>query len=146
MRLLHFANIYLILGSMLLPGCHSSTEKNKEIVVKENGNKNYYGTIDKDTVYAYTIKNSRGLKAVISNYGGTLLELWTPDKSGTSGNVILGFDSLAGYLQKSNPYFGALVGRYANRISHGAFTIDGKTYTLALNNNGNTLHGGIKGF
>ena len=62
------------------------------------------------------------------------------------GDVILGYDSLAGYLQKSNPYFGALVGRYANRISHGAFTIDGKTYTLALNNNGNTLHGGIKGF
>ena len=59
-----------------------SPEKNKEIVVPENGNKTFYGTIDKDTVYAYTIKNNQGLKAVISNYGGTLLELWTPDKSG----------------------------------------------------------------
>jgi aldose 1-epimerase len=146
MRLIYFVNIYLVLGCILLPACHSTPEKSKEIVVMENGSKNYYGTIDKDTVYAYTIKNNRGLKAVISNYGGTLLELWTPDKSGKMGDVILGYDSLAGYLQKSNPYFGALVGRYANRISHGAFTIDGKTYTLALNNNGNTLHGGIKGF
>ena len=58
------------------------------------------GTIGKDSVYAYTIKNNHGLKAVISNYGGTILELWTPDKSGKSGNVILGFDSLSGYLQK----------------------------------------------
>jgi aldose 1-epimerase len=146
MRLIHFVNIYIVLGCILLPACHSTPEKSKEIVVMENGSKNYYGTIDKDTVYAYIIKNNQGLKAVISNYGGTLLELWTPDKSGKMGDVILGYDSLAGYLQKSNPYFGALVGRYANRISHGAFAIDGKTYTLALNNNGNTLHGGIKGF
>ncbi len=130
----------------LISGCQSSPDKNKEIVVQENGSKKYYGTIGNDTIYAYTLKNIQGLKAVISNYGGTLLELWTPDKSGNMGDVILGYDSLSGYLQKSNPYFGALVGRYANRISHGAFTIDGKTYTLALNNNGNTLHGGIKGF
>jgi aldose 1-epimerase len=127
-------------------GCHSAPEKNTEIVIQENGKKNYYGTIDKDTVYAYTIKNNKGLKAAISNYGGTLLALWTPDKSGNSGNIILGYDSLAGYRQKTNPYFGALVGRYANRIHHGTFQIDGKTYTLDLNNHGNALHGGLKGF
>ena len=130
----------------LTGGCHSAPEKNNEIVVQENGKKSYYGTIDKDTVYAYTIKNNKGLKAVISNYGGTLLSLWTPDKSGVSGDIILGFDSLSGYRQKGNPYFGALIGRYANRIRHGSFLIDGKTYTLDLNDRGNSLHGGLKGF
>lgn len=140
------AAVFLFVLLHMLTGCQQSSEKNKEIVVWENGNRKYFGTIDKDTVYAFTLKNIRGLKAVVSNYGGTLLELWTPDKSGKSGDVILGYDSLSGYLQKSNPYFGAIVGRYANRIHHGSFTIDGKTYTLPLNDGNNTLHGGIKGF
>ncbi|MEO6962750.1 MAG: aldose epimerase family protein [Puia sp.] len=130
----------------LLAGCSQSPEKNKEIVVMENGNKKVFGTIGKDTIYSYSLQNGKGMKAVVSNYGATLLELWTPDKSGKTGDVILGFDSLDGYLQKGNPYFGALVGRYANRIANARFTIDGKQYTLAPNNNGNTLHGGIKGF
>jgi aldose 1-epimerase len=130
----------------LTGGCHSAPEKNNNIVIQENGNKNYYGTIDKDTVYAYTIKNNKGLKAVISNYGGTILSLWTPDKSGVPGDIILGYDSLAGYRQKKNPYFGALIGRYANRIHRGTFQLDGKTYTLDLNDRGNSLHGGVKGF
>ena len=139
-----------IILSLLIAGmtssCHSAPEKNNEIVVQENGNKSFYGTIDKDTVYAYTIKNSRGMKAVISNYGGTLLSLWTPDRSSVSGDIVLGYDSLAGYRQKANPYFGALIGRYANRIRHGTFQLDGKTYTLDLNNHGNSLHGGVRGF
>lgn len=130
----------------LIGSCHSAPEKNDQVILQENGNKMYYGTIDKDTVYAYTIKNNRGLKAVISNYGGTLLSLWTPDKSGVSGDIILGYDSLAGYQQKGNPFFGALIGRYANRIHRGTFQIDGKMYTLDLNNRGNSLHGGLKGF
>lgn len=146
MKLFFFTAIFLPAISGFLSGCQHAQEKNKEIVVQENGSRKYYGTIDSDTVYAFTLKNNQGLKAVVSNYGGTLLELWTPDKSGKSGDVILGYDSLSGYLQKSNPYFGAIVGRYANRIHHGTFTIDGKTYTLALNNGGNALHGGIKGF
>jgi aldose 1-epimerase len=146
MKLSHLVPLSAILAGCLFTGCQTSTEKNRDIVVLENGSQNYYGTIGSDTVYAYTIKNNKGLKAVISNYGGTLLELWTPDRNGQSGDVILGYDSLAGYLQKSNPYFGALVGRYANRIRHGAFTIDDKNYTLPLNNGTNTLHGGIKGF
>jgi aldose 1-epimerase len=137
---------FSVLTVSLTVGCHSAPEKNNEIVIQENGNKNYYGTIGRDTVYAYTIKNNKGLKAVISNYGGTLLSLWTPDKSGISGNIILGYDSLAGYRQKTNPYFGALIGRYANRIQHGTFQLDGKSYTLDLNDHGNALHGGLKGF
>ena len=133
-------------GWGLFSACQSAPEKEKEIVVLENGNKVFYGAIGNDSVYAYTLKNKEGLKAVITNYGGTILELWTPDKSGKSGNVVLGYDSLSGYLQKGNPFFGALIGRYANRMSKGTFTIDGKTYTLALNDHGNTLHGGLKGF
>ncbi len=130
----------------LTGGCHSAPEKNNEIVIQENGKKSFYGIVDKDTVYAYTINNNKGLKAVISNYGGTLLSLWTPDKSGVSGDIILGYDSLAGYRQKKNPFFGALIGRYANRIHHGTFQIDGKTYTMDLNDRGNSLHGGLKGY
>src|SRR5664279_1683374 len=130
----------------LAGGCHPAPDKKNEIVIQENGNKSYYGTIEKDTVYAYTIKNNKGLKAVISNYGGTLLSLWTPDRSGNAGNIILGYDSLAGYRQKTNPYFGALIGRYANRIHRGTFQIDGKTYTLDPNDRGNSLHGGLNGF
>ncbi|MEJ7766338.1 MAG: aldose epimerase family protein, partial [Chitinophagaceae bacterium] len=69
-----------------------------------------------------------------------------PDKSGETGDVVLGFDSLSGYLQTGNPYFGALVGRYANRIANGKFSLEKNSYTLAANNNGNALHGGLKGF
>ncbi|HEY4937334.1 MAG TPA: aldose epimerase family protein, partial [Puia sp.] len=146
MKLFPFAAIYSLLICNLISACQQAPDKGREIVVSENGSKKYFGTIGSDSVYAYTIKNSRGLKAVITNYGGTLLELWTPDRSGNLGDVILGYDSLSGYLQKGNPYFGALVGRYANRIGHAAFTIDGKTYTVTANENGNTLHGGLKGF
>jgi aldose 1-epimerase len=136
---------FMLAGATIF-SCRQSPENKKEIVVLENGNKAYFGTLGNDSVYQYTLKNNKGLKAVISNYGGTLIELWTRDKSGNSGNIVLGFDSLSGYLQKTNPYFGALIGRYANRIHLGTFTIDAKTYTLAQNDHGNTLHGGIKGF
>jgi aldose 1-epimerase len=141
-----FVFLYLFLFIHWLPGCRQAPESNKEVVVIESGNKRFYGMAGTDSVYAYTLKSTRGLKAVISNYGATLLELWTPDRSGKLGNVILGYDSLGGYLQKTNPYFGAIVGRYANRISHARFTLDGKTYNLATNDRGNTLHGGWKGF
>jgi aldose 1-epimerase len=137
---------YMILVATVSAGCHHDIQNNKEIIVRENGNKSYYGMVGKDSVYEYTLKNEHGLKAVISNYGGTILELWTPDRTGKMGNIVLGYDSLAGYLQKSNPYFGALIGRYANRIHLASFSIVGKKYTLESNNNGNALHGGLKGF
>ena len=135
-----------LMSGSLLTGCNQSPEKTKEIVVMENGNRKVFGTIGQDSVYAYTLQNVRGMKAVVSNYGGTLLELWTPDRSGVTGDVVLGYGTLEGYLQKNNPYFGAVVGRYANRIANAKFTIDGKQYTLAPNDHGNTLHGGLKGF
>src|SRR5690606_13750196 len=89
---------------------------------------------------------ANGMVLKLINYGGTVTDLLVPDKNGQPGNVVLGYDSLGGFLQSNNPYFGCLVGRYANRIANAKFTLDGKTYTFAANNNGNSLHGGIKGF
>lgn len=105
-----------------------------------------YGTTDGKEVIEYTLANGNGVSVKILNYGGTITHLITPDKNGTGGDVVLGYDSLSGYQQKGNPYFGSLIGRYGNRIANGKFTLDGKTYTLAPNNNGNSLHGGLKGF
>lgn len=94
----------------------------------------------------YTLKNKNGVEARIMTYGGILVSLKTPDKSGNFADIVLGYDNLDGYI-KRNPYFGSLVGRYGNRIAKGRFSLDGKTYTLATNNNGhNHLHGGLKGF
>src|SRR5450631_215364 len=146
MKQVLFYTAVFVFSGLPFFACQTAADKNKEIVITENGNKSYYGTVGNDSVYAYTLRNRRDMKAVIINYGGILLELWTPDKTGKTGDVVLGYDSLSGYLQKANPYFGALVGRYANRISHASFNIDGKQYKLAANNSGNTLHGGLRGF
>ena len=93
----------------------------------------------------YTLRNSHGTEAQITTYGGIVTSLKTPDRQGKLGDVVLGYDHLDGYL-KSTPYFGALIGRYGNRIANGKFVLDGTTYTLATNNGANALHGGLKGF
>ncbi len=98
-----------------------------------------------DSVHLFTLTNANGLELRMMDYGGTVVSLKTPDADGNLGDIVLGFDSLAGYLE-SSPYFGAVVGRYANRIRKGTFTLDSTTYTLAVNNGSNALHGGIKGF
>ncbi|GAB3635924.1 galactose mutarotase [Hymenobacter arcticus] len=107
-------------------------------------------TADGTETQLFTLSNKNGLKASISTYGGTLTSLLVPDKDGKLSDIILGFDKVDGYLspafRKSNPYFGALIGRYGNRIAKGKFTIDGKAYQVGLNNNGNSLHGGTVGF
>lgn len=105
-----------------------------------------YGQADGQPVTEYTLTNGKGMQVSILNYGGTVTRILTPDKNGVQADVVLGYDSLSGYLQKGNPYFGSLVGRYGNRIANARFQLDGKTYTLAANNNGQSLHGGIKGF
>jgi aldose 1-epimerase len=108
--------------------------------------KETWGTLPSgEQIELYTLRNSKGMEATITNYGGHLVTLKTPDRDGKFEDVVLGFDSLDGYLQK-NPFFGALVGRYANRIANGRFTLDGKEYKLARNNGENALHGGLKGF
>jgi aldose 1-epimerase len=105
-----------------------------------------FGNYDGLAVTEYTLTNSSGMQVSILNYGGTVTKLVVPDRNGNPGDVVLGFDSFDGYMQKNDPYFGSLVGRYANRIANAKFTLDGKTYTLAGNDHGNSLHGGNKGF
>jgi len=108
--------------------------------------KSNFGKLSDGTaVEQYTLTGSRGAFCKIINYGGIVTELHVPDKNGQLADVVLGFDDLAGYLSPQ-PYFGALCGRYANRIAKGKFTLDGKQYSLAINNGPNALHGGIKGF
>jgi aldose 1-epimerase len=93
----------------------------------------------------YTLKNKNGMTVKITNYGGIVTSISVPDKQGQFDDVVLGFDSLQLYLD-GHPYFGAIVGRYGNRIGKGRFSLDGTTYALAVNNGENHLHGGIKGF
>jgi aldose 1-epimerase len=108
--------------------------------------KQTFGTApDGQPVYLYTLRNSKGCEARIMNYGGIVQSLKVPDKNGKLGDVVLGFDTFEPYKVNS-PYFGALIGRYGNRIANGKFTLDGTTYTLAQNNPPNNLHAGPKGF
>jgi aldose 1-epimerase len=101
---------------------------------------------DGAAVDIYTLTNRpSGIEARVMTYGATLVSLRLPDRKGEFADVLLGFDNLEGYLG-THPYFGVIVGRYANRIAKGRFTLDGVAYTLARNNNGNSLHGGLKGF
>jgi aldose 1-epimerase len=105
-----------------------------------------FGNFNGQAVTEYTLTNANGMQVSIINYGGTITKILTKDKDGKFGDVVLGFDSISGYTQKGNPFFGALIGRYGNRIAKGHFTLDGVTYNLAQNNNGQSLHGGLKGF
>jgi aldose 1-epimerase len=102
-------------------------------------------TADGKSTMLYTLKNTQGMEVRISNYGGTITHWLAPDKDGKLEDIVLGYDSLSGYLKES-PYFGAIIGRYGNRIAKGRFALDGKNYTLAINNGENALHGGLQGF
>ncbi len=102
-------------------------------------------TPDGELVDLYLLKNKNGVEVAITTYGGAVVSLKVPDRNGKLGDVVLGYNSLEGY-ENDKAYLGAIVGRYANRIAHAQFTLDGKTYALAKNNGENSLHGGIKGF
>ena len=112
---------------------------------------NSFGTTTDGTeARLFTLTNAHGLRAAISNYGGTLTSLLVPDRAGNLGDIVLGFADVSGYqspaFRQANPYFGALIGRFGNRIAKGTFTLDGHAYPLATNNGPNTLHGGSLGF
>jgi aldose 1-epimerase len=100
---------------------------------------------DGTCVEVYTLRNERGLEARVITYGAIIVSLRTPDSGGQFTDIVLGFDDLGGYVKQS-PYFGAVVGRYANRIARGRFSLDGNTYQLPVNDPPNTLHGGSRGF
>ena len=144
------------IASVTLQGCNkgkpaaettTNTAENASMNIKtETFGKTKEGT----EVQVYTLTNQQGVQVKITNYGATVTSIITPDKNGQAGDVVLGFDNVEGYQSdaflKSGPYFGAIVGRYGNRIAKGKFTLDGNTYTLATNNGENHLHGGNKGF
>lgn len=109
------------------------------------GKQAFGATADGAAVDLYTLTNANGVEVRAMTYGGIIVSLRVPDRDGKLGDVVLGHDTLAGY-QKASPYFGAIIGRYGNRIARGQFTLDGKAYSLATNNGPNALHGGLKGF
>ena len=132
--------------SMALPDSARSSNTAATAAAKPGVTHAAFGTLpDGRAVELYTLTNAHGVEVRAMTYGAIITVIRTPDRAGHLDDIVLGFDSLAGYLG-SSPYFGALVGRYANRIAKGKFTLDGRTYTLATNNGPNHLHGGNKGF
>ncbi len=137
--------LLLVISGMvlILPSCNTKKEAMQEpgTIIKQP-----FGILpDSTEVSLYTLVNHSGVIMKVTNYGGIITSLQVPDKNGKPADIVLGYDSLSGYLAKT-PYFGALIGRYGNRIAKGTFTIDGTAYTLALNDGPNHLHGGVKGF
>jgi aldose 1-epimerase len=131
------------LGAAALVGCAGVPDAP---VQKGQINQRPFGqTKDGNPVTLFTLRNNKGAEAGILNYGGLVIFLKVPDRNGHFDDVVLGYDNLADYI-KDSPYFGAMIGRYGNRIAKGKFTLDGKEYSLAINNGPNALHGGIKGF
>lgn len=106
----------------------------------------FKANLNGEEVTLYTLKNKNGAEAGITNYGGRVVSLWVPNNKGGFTDVVLGYDSLKSYQKKGEPFFGALIGRYGNRIGKGKFTLDGRAYQLQLNDGVNTLHGGFDGF
>jgi len=119
--------------------------KAKKSEAKASIGKAPFGQVDGKSVDIYTLTNAKGMVARITNYGAIVTSLLVPDRNGTLGDVVLGFDTVNDYVEKS-PYFGAIVGRVANRIANATFQLEGKTYKLAANNPPHHLHGGKKGW
>lgn len=145
-------NYLLVPALALLASCHSGTDTKKPMS-DSTTNLNqvpaaakFAGLTDNKKTALYLLKNKSGMQAAITNYGGRLVSLMVPDSAGQLIDVVAGFDSVQGYQHSLEPYFGATIGRYGNRIAGGKFKLDGKEYTLFKNNGPNTLHGGKKGF
>ena len=138
--------------ALLLASCTTQRNENDGTTMKTTPSERAavsqapWGSVDGKPVMQFTVSNGGGMTATIISYGATVTSLIVPDRDGVPGDVVLGFDDLQGYLRKDNPYFGCIAGRYANRIAGAKFGLDGKSYTLAANNNGNSLHGGLRGF
>ena len=141
---LGFLAITMTTAMTLMPGMLRAGNENsgRGDSVKKTG----FGKLSDGTaIEQYTLQNKKGAIAKVITYGATLTELWIPDKFGKNSDIVLGFDNLAGYTG-DQPYFGGIVGRYANRIAKGTFVLDGKRYSLFINNGPNSLHGGKAGF
>ncbi|TCK80869.1 aldose epimerase family protein [Albibacterium bauzanense] len=141
----------LILGLGIATGCTNNTANQENNIdskheVTQILDSAFEKTINGKEVKLYTLENAEGRKALITNYGGRLVSMQVPDKTGNLVDVIAGFDSIEGYQHSTEPYFGATIGRFGNRIAKGKFSLDGKDYQLFINNPPNTLHGGKVGF
>jgi len=135
-----------LLVLLMTSGCRQPPADGEPAIVKKGGfTRAPFGQVDGTAVYLYTLTNAHGMEVRAMSYGAIIVSLRVPDRGGVSDDVVLGFDALDGYLA-GPPYFGAIVGRYGNRIAKGRFTLDGQTYQLATNNGPNHLHGGVKGF
>lgn len=137
-----FALAAAMAGLIVLAACGPKQETGVSTSVQK---RSFGKTPAGEQVELYTLANSKGMEAAIMTYGGIVVSLKVPDKTGKTGDIVLGFDSLDGYLA-GHPYFGAIIGRYGNRIGKGRFRLGGVEYKLARNNGENHLHGGIKGF
>jgi aldose 1-epimerase len=149
-----WVNLVLLVGVLYMSGCGKKVPAPKEPEAKPEAKETrimsakteIFGKMpDGEIVNLYTLTNTNGIRAKITNYGAILVSLEVPDRDGNLADVTLGFDTLDGYLAE-HPYFGAIVGRYANRIGGARFVLNGTEYKLAANNGPNHLHGGIKGF
>jgi aldose 1-epimerase len=135
-----------LLCALLLVGEMSLASSLSSRGMRGNIRKQPFGkTASGDQIDLYSLTNKKGMEVSVTNFGATVVTLRVPDRSGKAADVVLGFDNLEGY-ENGKSYFGATVGRYANRIGGGQFSIGGKTYTLPKNNGNNSLHGGIVGF
>lgn len=134
-----FAAILIICAS-----CNSN--KHDDAAAMKSIEQSPFGQLpDGRQVALFTLRNSAGMEVRITNYGGTIVSWTAPDRSGKWEDVVLGCDSLSGYL-KGTPYFGSIIGRYGNRIAKGKFKVEGQPFEVAVNNIGNHLHGGLIGF
>lgn len=128
--------------SLVFSACTSKPKTNVELLPESN----FDTTLVDQKVSLYTLKNEKGMTAQFTNYGARMVSLWVPDKDGKFQDVVWGYQSIKDYLNATDFFAGPIVGRYGNRIGKGQFTIEGKSYQLTLNNNGNQLHGGANGF
>ncbi len=140
----------LLATGLSLASCGAKTDKKTSAAVPAQSGSSVEKTSFGKTksgiaIDRYTLRNKNGIEVAVINYGGIITSLLTPDKNSVLEDIVLGFDSLSDY-EKKNPFFGALIGRFGNRIAKGQFTLDGKPYTLAKNDGENHLHGGEKGF
>ena len=140
----HFKAItFIIIFIVIIPCIMNCTSKRGTAMFVEK--ESFGKTPDGKWIDLYTLTNANHARVKITNYGGIVVSVIVPDREGSMGDVVLGFDHLDGYVGE-HPYFGTIVGRYANRIAEGRFSLDGKGYKLAQNNGENHLHGGIRGF
>ncbi|RZL69268.1 MAG: galactose mutarotase [Pedobacter sp.] len=144
-KFLSTISIAALCSSIAIISCNPSTGGKSADGAKADSS-GYNSTIDGKTVSLYTLKNKNGVSVSITNYGGRVVSLLVPDKNNKLTDVVLGYDSIGSYRKKGEPFFGALIGRYGNRIAKGKFSLEGKEYQLQLNDGLNTLHGGTDGF